>query len=115
MKDFFLFKVKPKPPKKTISIEELNVDLLCEHTVMLESFYSKSQNPRPSRRKNMVKQIRVKCDFNYLNLPLLAGLRSFSSKPLSSSVGAQLSSCGSAVDSSHLIVSILVLHVLEIT
>ena len=45
----------------------------------------------------------VKCDFNYLNLPLLAGLRSFSSKPLSSSVGAQLSSCGSAVDSSHLI------------
>ena len=28
---------------------------------------------------------------------------------------AQLSSCGSAVDSSHLIVSILVLHVLEIT
>ena len=36
-------------------------------------------------------------------------------KPLSSSVGAQLSSCGSAVDSSHLIVSILVLHVLEIT
>ena len=39
----------------------------------------------------------VKCDFNYLNLPLLAGPRSFSSKPLSSSVGAQLSSCGSAV------------------
>ena len=35
------------------------------------------------------------------------------SQPLSSSVGAQLSSCGSAVDSSHLIVSILVLHVLE--
>ena len=39
----------------------------------------------------------VKCDFNYLNLPLLAGLRSFSSKPLSSSVGAQLNPNGSAV------------------
>ena len=55
----------------------------------------------------------VKCDFNYLNLPLLAGLRSF--KTSLKFMRAQLSSCGSAVDSSHLIVSILVLHVLEIT
>ena len=60
MKDILLFKVKPKPPKKTISIEELNVDLLCEHTVMLESFYSKNQNPKPSRRKDMVKQMNEK-------------------------------------------------------
>ena len=53
----------------------------------------------------------VKCDFNYLNLPLLAGPRSF--KTSLKFMRAQLSSCGSAVDSSHLIVSILVLHVLE--
>ena len=43
----------------------------------------------------------VKCDFNYLNLPLLAGLCSF--KTSLKFMRAQLSSCGSAVDSSHLI------------
>ena len=62
MKDFFLFKVKPKPPKKTISLKELNVDILCEHTVMLESFYRKNKNPRPSRRKQMTKQINEKTE-----------------------------------------------------
>ena len=60
MKDFFLFKVKPKPPKKTISIEELNVDLLCEHAAMLENFYSTNKKPKPPRRRNMVKEINEK-------------------------------------------------------
>ena len=62
MKDILLFKVKPKPPKKTISIEELNVDLLCEHVTMLENFYSTNKKPKPPRRRNMVKEINEKTE-----------------------------------------------------
>ena len=54
----------------------------------------------------------VKCDFNCLNLPLLASLRSNATSPKFSR--AQFNPSGSAV-SLCILILILVLHVLEIT
>ena len=54
----------------------------------------------------------VECDFNCLNLPLLASLRSNATSPKFSR--AQLNPSGSAV-SLYILILILVLHVLEIT